>query len=164
MIIQTVAQQTQKELEYHITEPVSLALESVFPNPYRLDLDFIIKRGQSEARLSFSRGKEKGIDPLGACGGGTVDVAGFGLKVSSWSLKRPKSRNVLLLDEPFKNINDPGKKQKLHEKTARMLGMVSEKLGLQIIIVTLNEELIEVADRVFRVRLRKGISRVKEVV
>jgi len=158
-IIQTVAQLTQEELEYHISEIATLALESVFENPYKLNLDFELRRNKSEADLSFSRkGSGDKIHPLSACGGGAVDVAAFALRIAMWSLQRNKSRNTLILDEPFKNINDPTRE--MHKKASLMIKEISDRLNLQIIIVTLMPELIDTADKVIEVKNKKGVSEI----
>ena len=159
VVVQTVAQQTQEQLEYHVSEVVSLALAAVFDDPYQLKVDFVLKRGQTEAELSFVRREEK-VHPLMAAGGGTVDVAAFALRVSLWSLRQPHSRACLILDEPFKNINDPSRK--LHQKAAAMVKMICDKLGIQIIMVTLLPELVDHADKVFDVTIQNGISVVME--
>lgn len=159
-IVQVVAQATQEKLQYHISELVSLALEAVFEDPYTLHLDFVLKRNRSEAELTFSRGDGGKIHPMSASGGGTVDVAAFALRVCLWSLERPKSRPVLILDEPFKNINDPGKKLGLHKKASKMVKQISEKLGVQIIMISLDEDLLDCADKVFHVGIRNGVSKV----
>jgi len=44
-----------------------------------------------------------------------------------------------------------------------MVQQISSKLGLQIIMVTHAEELIENADRTFRVIIKKGVSQVEQV-
>jgi ABC-type uncharacterized transport system YnjBCD ATPase subunit len=156
-LIQTVAQATQKQLEYHISELVSLALAAVFPHPYSLRLDFELRRGRSEAVLSFSRGDGERIDPLSASGGGPVDVACWALRVSLWSLRNPKSRRTILLDEPFRFVS-----RDLQPRASAMLKEISAKMKLQFIIVTHEENLVECADRVFEVTMngKKGESRV----
>jgi len=159
LILQTVAVATQRELEFHISDLVSMALDSVFPDPYRLALDFVLKRGKSEADISFVRGdEEEKIHPLSAAGGGAVDVAAFALRVSLWSLANPRTRNVLILDEPFKNINDSTRT--MHTKAAEMIKMISDKLNLQIIIITLLPEILDTADKVFEIKNVKGVSKV----
>ena len=50
----------------------------------------------------------------------------------------------------------------LHHKAAEMLKEISEKLGLQIIMVTHSEELIEAADKVFTIRAGKLLKGPKE--
>lgn len=156
-ILQTVAQQTQQELEFRVSELVTLALDSVFPDPYQLKLVFSLRRGRTEADLMFvKRGGEEGFDPLSASGGGPVDVASFALRVSLWSLARPRTRNTILLDEPFRYVS-----RDLQPQAGDMLKMVSEKLGIQFLIVTHETTLMEKADRTFEVEQKRGISEVR---
>lgn len=158
-VVQLVAQETQETLEYHVSELVSLALAAVFEDPYELQVDFVVKRGQTEAELYFVRGDER-IHPLQASGGGAVVVAAFALRISLWSLRQPHSRAVLILDEPFKDLNDPSRR--LHEKAAAMVKMLCDRLGIQIIMVTLLPELIDHADKVFNVSIQDRISIIEE--
>ena len=145
VIIQTVAQQTQKELEFHISDIVSLALAAVFKDPYELKIEFVIRRNKTEADLFFERGGER-VHPLTASGGGAVDVASFALRIALWSLKRPKSANTIVLDEPFKFLSVD-----LQDKAGQMIREISKKLELQIIMVSHVPDLIESADKVFRI-------------
>lgn len=154
-ILQTVARMTQEELEYHISDVVSLALSVVFDEPYELKLDFEIRRGKTEADIWFVRNGEK-IHPLSASGGGAVDVASFALRVALWSLSAKQHRNVLILDEPFKFLSS-----NLQARAGEMLKQISKKLGLQIIMVSHIPDLIESADRTFDVMIKNGISEVK---
>jgi len=154
LILQSVAKLTQDELCFHISELVTLALEAVFPDPYKFVLEFVLRRGKSEADLYFLKGKER-VHPTTASGGGAVDVAAFALRVSLWSLKRPRTRNVLILDEPFRFLSED-----LQPKASQMLKEISERLKLQMIIVTHEYQLLESADKVFDVKMKKGISSV----
>lgn len=156
-IIQMVAQATQEELRYHINEIVTLALSAVFDDPYEFEVDFVQRRNQTEADLWFVRQGER-IHPLSASGGGAVNVAAFALRVSLWSLKAKRSRPILLLDEPFSNLS-----VQHHIKASGMLKEISERMGIQMIIVTHSEEITESADIVFRVTQKAGISNVKEI-
>lgn len=150
-LIIEVARQTQRQLEYHVGEVVSLALSAVFESPYEFELEFEEKRGKTEARLWLTDGTGERLEPIYSTGGGVVDTCAFALRVALWSLQRPRSRNVLVLDEPFRFLN-----RSRHSSASEMLREVSEKLGLQIIMVSHSEELIEGADRVFRVGKGKG--------
>lgn len=155
-LLQTVAQATQQELEYHISELVTLALAGVFANPYELCLDFELKRNRSEAFLTFrKRGREAKLDPMACTGGGAVDIAAMALRVSLWSLRRPRSRATIVMDEPFRFVS-----RDLQHKAAKMLKEISTRLGLQFIIITHERILIEYADRVFDVTQVEGVSQV----
>jgi DNA repair exonuclease SbcCD ATPase subunit len=154
VIIQEVALKTQKQLSYHISEITSLALNTIFPEPYALEADFIQRRNKTECDLFFVRNEER-IDPLSASGGGAVDVAAFALRVASWSMQRPRSQNTLVLDEPFRYLS-----ANLLPLAGEMLKQISERLKLQIIMVSHCEELIEAADKTFKVTIKKGVSTV----
>lgn len=152
VILQTVAKQTQQQLEYHISEIVTMALDSVFDDPYEFKINFVEKNNRTVAELFFLK-KGKEIDPLTASGGGVVDIASFALRIALWSLKTPRSRNTIIMDEPFKFLSS-----ELQPKAGEMLKLLSEKLKLQFIIITHNQSLIESADKLFTVEQKKGIS------
>ena len=157
LIVQHVAKQTQEQLEYRISEIVTLALSSVFDEPYSLKVKFVIKRGKTECELLFERDGIE-INPIEEAGGGPIDVAAFALRVALWSLSRPRPRNLIVLDEPFKHLD-----RNAQAKASRMLTEISGKLGIQIIMVTHSVELIEASHKVFEVKKIKGISKVEEI-
>ena len=153
MLLQHVAQQTQAELEYHVSELVSLALESVFPDPYEMCVEFVLRRNKTEADLLFKRDDEY-VEPLEASGGGTADVAAFALRVSLMGLEEQQRDAVLVLDEPFRFVS-----RNLQALASKMLADLSKRIGMQMIIVSHEETLIEHADRVFAVTQKNGISK-----
>ena len=161
-IIQLVAQATQEELKYHINEIVTLSLSAVFDNAYSFETDFVQRRNQTEADLWFVRDGER-IHPLSASGGGPINVAAFALRVSLWSLRKDRSRPVIVLDEPAQNI----KGDEANIKFIQMVKAVSERLGLQIIMVSDErvplEDIEKGADKVFKVSIKNGKSVVKEI-
>lgn len=159
-IIREVGLKTQQQLQYHISEITSMALEAVFDNPYELKVNFVERRNKTECDLTFIRNGME-VDPLEASGVGAVDVAAFALRIAIWSMGSPRTRNTIILDEPFKHL-------KGYEENKRVLNMVNElsrKLNLQIIMVSderiPREDIIESADKVFEVKMVNGISEVK---
>jgi len=70
----------------------------------------------------------------------------------------PRSRPVLMLDEPFRYLSTG-----LLPRAGEMLKQISSELDLQIIMVTHAEELIDEADAVFSVDMNKGESIVRKV-
>ena len=156
-IIREVALKTMSQISFHISDITSLALEAVFDNPYKLVTDFVQRRNKTECDLYFERDGNR-VDPLSASGVGAVDIASFALRIASWSMNRPHSRNVIILDEPFKCLSD-----NYQEKASQMMKELSEKLGLQFVIVTHNDILASYADRTFEVSIKNGISKVKQL-
>lgn len=159
-ILQVVAQKTQEGIVLHISDIVTAALDAVFEETaYRFKVEFVQKRGKTEAELYFERAGER-IDPMTASGGGPVDVAAFALRVALWSLLRRSSgvADTIVLDEPFRFLS-----RDLQPKAGQMLKMLSEKLGVQFIFVTHVQDLVDSADRVFEVTKRGKISKVEVV-
>jgi hypothetical protein len=159
IIVKEVGKKTQQQLEYHISNITSLALEAVFDNPYKLQIDFVERRNQTECDIYFVRNENK-VKPLEDSGGGAIDVASFALRIACWSMQNPKSRNVMILDEPFKHL----KGQEANIRVLDMIHEISTKLNLQIIMISderiTREDIIEHSDKVFEVKMTKGISKV----
>lgn len=156
-IIRTVGIETQRQLQFHISDITSLALEAVFDDPYELKVEFVERRNKTECDLKFVRGDME-IDPMTASGVGAVDVASFALRIASWSMMRPRTRPTIILDEPFRFLSE-----NYQDKASQMLKELSEKLGLQFIIVTHEQTLSSYADRTFEVSIHKGVSKVKQL-
>ena len=155
-IIQKVAKDTQSQLEIHISDIVTMALETIFDDPYEFRIEFVVKRNKTECELIFEKDGVK-IHPLSASGGGVIDTASFALRIALWTLQTPRSRNTIILDEPFKFLS-----KDLLPRASELLKELSEKLNLQFIIVTHLDELTECADKTFEVRIKKGKSYIKE--
>ncbi|MCP4475372.1 MAG: hypothetical protein GY821_12570 [Gammaproteobacteria bacterium] len=153
-IIQKVARDTQAELEYHISDVVSMALDTIFDDPYKFKIEFVLKRNKTECELLLEKKGEK-INPLSACGGGVIDVVSFALRIALWTLQTPKSRNTFILDEPFKFLS-----KDLLPRASELLKELSDRLNIQFIIVTHLDELSECADKVFKVNIKKGVSKI----
>jgi len=151
-LIQKAAQLTQERLSVHISDLVSLALRSVFEEPYEFQATFENRRNTIECDLNFVKDGNE-YKPLDSCGYGAADVASFALRIAYWSLG--ETRPVLIWDEPFRQLSK--KKQPM---AAEMVKRLSKELGLQIIIITHSEELAECADKVFKVSISKGVSKV----
>ena len=153
-IVRAVGMATQKQLQFHISDITSLALEAVFPDPYSLEVEFVQRRNKTECDLYFVRDGMK-VDPLTASGVGAVDVATFALRIASWSMAHPRTRNTIILDEPFRYLSE-----NYQERASSMLKEISDKLGIQFIIVTHEQVLAEHADKIFEVKIRNGKTKV----
>lgn len=153
-IVREVGLKTQQQLQYHISDITSLALGAVFSEPYKLVVEFVQRRNKTECDLWFERDGER-IDPISASGGGAVDVASFALRIAAWSMQRPRSRPVIILDEPMRFLSVD-----LQERASAMIKEISDKLGLQFIIITHESTLAAEADKVFEVRIKKGVTQI----
>jgi len=168
VLIQVVAQQTQEQLQYQLSELPKLALQGVFDNPYDFEVAFELRRGKTEADFWFVREGAR-LNPKESTGLGAVDIAGAALRPSLWSLRRPRNRACLWLDEPFKHL----KGIETNSRALAMLKGICEPRpdkgwpGLQIIMIAderaPREELLNVADRVFEFSMKGQESQVKVV-
>lgn len=154
-LIREVGLKTQQQLQYHISDITSLALSAVFEDPYELKVDFVQRRNKTECDLIFVR-DEKEMDPLEASGYGAVDVASFALRVASWSMQQPRTRNVIILDEPMRFLSADRQ-----QYAGKMVKELSERLGIQFIIVTHEEVFSQYADKVFQVSMKDKVSQIK---
>jgi DNA repair ATPase RecN len=156
IVIQIVAQETQKNLEYHLTLPVTDAVAHVFPDD---GITFIARiearRGKTECDLLFEEGGNE-YKPLKGSGYGAVNVACFILRICFWGLK--KNRPTFILDEPFRDVSPD-----LQYKVSEMVKRISEKLGIQIIMVSHAEEINVAANKTFVTEKKKGITKIKEL-
>jgi len=147
VFLQDVAKRTQEKLKIHIEDTVQLAIDTCFPDRYQFKIEFEIKRGKTEARIVFLKDGQE-VEPMDASGGGVVDISAFALRIAGWTLSR--TDNVIILDEPFKWISND-----LQPMAAQVLKELSKTLDLQFIIVTHRPEIIDIADRVFEVKIKK---------
>lgn len=157
-VITEVGKNTQEKLKEYIESMVTTALQAVFEKDYEFKINFNIKRNKPEAELKI---KFNGIelDPKDEVGGGIVDVASFALRIVLWSLQKPKTSNILFLDEPFKFLHGN------LDQACKMIKKISENLNLQLIIVTQFEEFFDIADKIFECKLNKeGITEVKDLL
>ena len=156
-ILKQVGLETQQQLVYHISDVTSVALSSVFDEPYSVKLDFVERRGKTECDIIFEKNGFP-YDPLNSAGGGVADLASFALRIASWSMKVPNTRPIIVLDEPFKHLD-----KTMHPRASEMIKMLSDKLGIQFIIITHEQSMGVYADKVFEVKQRKSVSTIKQI-
>ncbi len=154
-ITQIIAEQLQKKIEFQISRLVTTALASVFPDPWEFQLRFVQRRNKTEADLIFVKNGKETDDILFSGGGGVADIAAnIALPLAIWSIR--KTRNLMLWDEPTKYLHNP----EYQMNASALIKEVSEKLGIQILLVTDQKNLLNKADKIFTVENRKGISHV----
>lgn len=134
-IFQEVAQGIQQQIHARLAMVVSKCLAMVWEDPYEFRIDFVQKRGKTEAVLKFIRDGQE-VSPLKAAGGGVTDIAAFALRVACMSLRVPKVRSLVIQDEPFRYVS-PGNRLKVRT----MLEVLAAELGFQFVFVTHQDEL-----------------------
>jgi DNA repair exonuclease SbcCD ATPase subunit len=149
-LFQKASEMTQKQLEFHISGLVSTALAAVWDDPYEFKVEFVQRRGKTEADLWLIRNGSK-IKPIDASGGGVVDILSIALRMAFWSLTK-ENRPLLILDEPFKHLSND-----LQDKAANMLKLISTKLKLQILMISHISKLVKNADKRIEITNKNNI-------
>lgn len=143
-VLTEVAKITQSRFKERVESLATLAIQSVFGGWCRFVLEFERKRNKLECRPVVMEGDNE-FDIKEDMGGSIVDILALALKIVMWSLEKPRSRPVLIYDEPMPNMGE------LIGVAGKIFGEISHELGLQLIIVTHSEELAAVGDRVYQV-------------
>lgn len=150
IFIQSVAKATQEKIRFRLEDIVNLALSTVFGPRYRFEIKFESKYGQAEASLVLYDGDNE-LDPMASNGGGILDLLSFALRIALLIIS--KNRKILILDEPMKFVSND-----LRESAYTLMQKLSHELGIQIICVTHEEELISKADLVYKVKQTDGVA------
>ncbi len=130
-IIQQIAQVVQQRAHERIEGVVSKCLEAVFGDEYGFKIHFERKRGRTEANLLLLKDGHEIEDALNADSGGVVDVAALALRLSSIVLAKPRLRRIMLMDEPFRNLDIQNR-----ERVRILLEELAKDFKVQFIIVT----------------------------
>lgn len=149
IILQAAAESVQQNLQNRINTVVQMALDIVFDNPPKFSLDIVQRRGKTEADILTN-----GLRPIDSDGGGVVDIITFALRTALWSIK--PNRKTFILDEPFRNLS-----RDLQHKAAEMVKVLSDKLGIQIIMVSHHTISDEYVDKTFVVEKDGNVSIIK---
>lgn len=137
----------QKRFRQKIETIITDTIQATFPDrKFEFKLIFEQKRGKVECRpVVLENGKEQ--NPEDDMGGSMLDIISLAFRIVLWKMERPKRRNTIIFDEPFKWL---GKGEKL-EMAGRMLQELSHRMQLQIILITHEPMLMEFADKSFHV-------------
>jgi len=158
-VVQEVAKETQQELEFRIAGLVTMAQAAIFEDPYNFVVRFVVRRNRTECDLLFERdGNEWYPLKEEASGGGPIDVACLALRCAFMSMEQPRSRPVLIMDQPGSNVSPD-----LQHKFSGMIKKISEKLGLQVIMISHAVDAVDYADKVFDVVKIGEVSEVREL-
>lgn len=129
-IAQEIAKRTQTEAATPIVQIVNQCLSSVFPDHYTFGIVFEARRGKTEVDLVMRKGAYS-LDPMGAVGGGVLDVASLGIRLAVLMLTVPRVQRVLVLDEPLKNLQPPR-----IPLMRVLLQKIVDEMGIQVICTT----------------------------
>lgn len=157
-LLQQTAQKTQSRLSFHISNFISSNLEAIWgEDAYTFSMEFIEKRNKTEVSMLLHTPEgDVSLDSLNNVrgGGGVLDIVAFGLRIALWSLQSQKQK-VMILDQPLSNLD-----QEHLPKAGELIKELSDKLGIQFIIINHNPALAEIADNTIEVVKSNNISKI----
>jgi hypothetical protein len=146
------AKLSQAHIATHLSGIVTKAIRTVIEKPYEFKIEFVERRGVTEADLYVTLGGHR-VDILGGTGGGLADVCSFTLKVA-YLLLSGEDR-VLVIDEIARHINSPEQRAAF----AEVVKALCKEFAIQVIITTAVDEFVDIADKVITVTQINGESR-----
>lgn len=160
-ILQQTATQTQNRLSFHISEFITSALQSIWgDNAYKYELRFVEKRNRTEVEMVLkTQDGEVSLDNLNniRSGGGVLDIVALALRIALWSLQ-PNKQPMMILDQPLSNLD-----MNHLPKAGQLIDELSNKLGMQFVMINHNPALADIADKTFYVEKIDNKSTVKEL-
>jgi len=141
-----VARATQEEIKDKIEKLVTLAIRSIFEREFTFQLRFETKANRVYATPVIIEGEHEYDNIKEDLGGSMVDIVALALKIVLWSMEEPKKRNIFIVDEPFRFTG------RLVKKAGYMLKYLSQELDFQVIMISHDDELIDICDRVYGVK------------
>lgn len=149
---------TRTSVKAKIESIANMALKTVFPDK---EIIFKLIPNKNKRGLYYVPYVETNgvITPLDdSKGGGVLDIISICLRISYLRIFKGQLEQVLILDEPFKNIDAIRR-----EFAIKWLKTISSEMEIQFIIVTHIEQLMESADKKYVFELR-GDTTIAKVV
>lgn len=160
-LLNSLGEERQMKAQATIESLVTRGLQTIFDDTLSFHIIQTVRAKQANVEFVVrSTLAETVVDTpiLEARGGGLVATIGFLLRVVVMLLRDgQRSENVLILDETFAHVSNeyvPGVAQFLRE--------IVDKTGIQVLMVTHQDEFTEYADKIYRFRLQDGRTEVTE--
>lgn len=158
----------QENTTKRVTKLVTDLYQYVFQNDDEFVIQTDTKRKTPVARFllkTHKGGQEVLLDPTEADGGGKLDVIALGLRLAALLMYKPALNRILILDEPLRFISSSTTSDKPYRyRAVQFLKKMAEQYGIQIIAVTHDSELVDLADARFEFALDdKGYTTVGEL-
>lgn len=156
----SIGENRQAAAQEQIEQLVTRGLNSIFSE----ELSFHVlqtQRGKTpEVKFvvrSLINGKPVETSVMDARGGGLAAVVGFLLRLVVMLLSKDVKEPILILDESFSHVS-----AEYERPLAEFIKELIDKTKVQIIMVTHSDAFSEFADKRYRFRLVKGVTKVEE--
>lgn len=128
-LMQECGNLTLSMISMKISDIVTRAIKSIFPDPYEFQLEFDIKYGRLSAQMVLLRDKQV-YYPADDNGDGVLDIIALALRTAVLCLDKRNLRRVMILDEPCGALSVD-----MQPLAGKLLRHLHESLGIQFIIV-----------------------------
>ncbi len=162
VVLQNLEGTWRRGFEESLAALVSRGLTAVFGEAIRLNIENRIVRDvmSTELSLTLGEGPEELTTPIvGSAGGSVVNVLSVLLRLVLTVSARPPLRKVLILDEPFAFIDE----YDMPETVAALMRELADSLGLQFIVVSHEQALVEAADVAYEVTRKGSAAKVQRI-
>ena len=157
-LLQRTSEYAREQIKQQIEMLVTHCLQFVFGPSLEFEIELNEVRGKTSAEFyvisTYNDVKIK-TKPQDARGGGIVDVISLALRIAVIQSTDTYKDGPLILDEPAKHVSS-----EYISNVARFLKQISDVFHRQIIMVTHNQYLSEIADLTYKVELKNGASEV----
>jgi len=154
-IIEGLALEKRNLIKTGIENVVTEALKMLYGTQYSFEMTYSEKNNRSCLEMRVSKITELGIvkRQMDGFGGGVSDCISIPLRMMV--LKGSETGDILILDEAFKHVDG-----EMIDRVGEFLKTLSEKLNLQIILVTHHERLLDYAEKGFALINENGTVKI----
>jgi DNA repair ATPase RecN len=154
LLLKKIIREVQGEFKGEVDKVVTMAVRTLFDENYKFDLE--IKTGGQGLQCrpviwEHIEGQWREFSPKDDMGGSILDPIALALRTVLQQYDPEPTRASMWLDEPMKNVG----KGELLLRAGQLITEVSHGLNIQMIIITHEPELAEIADRAWRVVRQK---------
>lgn len=159
-VLNSIGEERQLKAQDTIEQLVTRGLQQIFDDTLSFHIIQTVRAKTASVefvvRTTLSDGGLVDTPVMDARGGGLAATIGFLLRVVILLLKRESEGNILILDETFAHVS-----AEYLPNVAAFLRELVDRTGVQIIMVTHQDELTEDADVVYRFHTEDGKTQVK---
>lgn len=154
LLLERFSEIEQQQLKARVESLVSAGLQTIFGEAYTFQIDVRMLRNQAAMEFTIVRDRVE-RDPMDSHGGGLVNVIALVLRLTIVALTPGLGRTVVL-DEPFAQLS-----QGFLEGMGEFLRNLVDATDIQLIIVSHEPEIAEVADQAYRLYRSEGELKVE---
>lgn len=151
--IQKCANHERSLVKDKVQAVISDALKEIYGNQYSINFDYSMKRNKTAVDIYLTKHTKIGdvVRKQDGFGGGVSDVISLPLKLLVLMALKDNSK-ILIADQPGKHMD-----QRI-DRFGYFLKAVSQKLGIQLIILTHHASLAQFADSVYEISMKDQVT------